>query len=114
MSESRLTLALEAGAIHIPQTGQIAVFAPRRDTDLSAFPRDRLALVQGTKPDHDAWARRGYRVDVTAPEEVAAAVVVPAPVQGLCPQSLIAQAAAGGWAGDWSMGKRRTVLRFDT
>ncbi|MGL4279456.1 MAG: class I SAM-dependent methyltransferase [Albidovulum sp.] len=74
MSLSRLTLALDGA---LPASGDILVFGARAGDDLSVLPRDRVRIVQGFRPDHDAWEARGYR---TAPDfadlpEAAAAVV---------------------------------------
>ncbi|WP_068115653.1 class I SAM-dependent methyltransferase [Tropicimonas marinistellae] len=95
MSDSRLTLAVQSGAIHLPGTGAIAVFRPRAGADLSALPRERVAVVQGNRPDHDAWARQGYRTDVAAPEGFAAAVVM-LPRAKAEAKALIARASAMG------------------
>ncbi|WP_212524871.1 methyltransferase [Actibacterium sp. MT2.3-13A] len=75
MRHARLTLALDAGAIALPETGRIVVFAPTAEADLSALPAERVQIVQGFKPDHDAWAARGYDVRVAPEGDFAAAVV---------------------------------------
>ncbi len=62
MRSSRLTHALETGAIALPETGSIVVYRPRAADDFSAIPKDRLLMVQGFRPDHDALAARGYQV----------------------------------------------------
>lgn len=95
MSESRLRLALETGAVHLPPLGRIAVYRPTAATDLSAFPRDRLMLVQGNRVDHDAWAGRGYAVEPTHPEDVSAAIVI-LPRSKTEARALIAAATAPG------------------
>lgn len=61
MSSPRLTLAL-AGAALSPATGTILVSGARAADDLSALPPDRVMIVQGFRPDHDALAARGLRV----------------------------------------------------
>lgn len=76
MSESRLSFALKSQALHLPQTGPIAVFRPRKGIDLSALPKDRVEIIQGNRADHDFWARQGYRSDVSAPEDFATAIVM--------------------------------------
>lgn len=93
MRDSRLTLALDAGAVSLPSEGVIAVYRPRADEDLSALPKDRVAIIQGFKPDHDAWAARGYACAPAADGSYAAALVcVPrAKAEG---QALIADAVA--------------------
>lgn len=74
MTDSRITLALEIpGAL--PAEGRIVLFNPTAGADLSALPKDRLHLVQGFRPDHDAWAARGYAVAPEAQGDYAAAIV---------------------------------------
>ncbi|MBK1637162.1 class I SAM-dependent methyltransferase [Rhodovulum adriaticum] len=75
MSQSRLTLALEAGAVALPQAGRILVIGPTADADLSALPKERVQIVQGFAPDHAAWAARGWQVDIAAQGDFAAALV---------------------------------------
>lgn len=58
----RLTLALDRGIAPVPDHGRIGVWGATAADDLSALPRDRVAVVQGFRPDHDALARRGYAV----------------------------------------------------
>lgn len=74
MSASRLTLALDGA---LPASGDMLVLGPRSGDDLSALPRERVLIVQGFRPDHDAWAARGYRTaaDLHGLPEVAAAVI---------------------------------------
>ncbi|SDM03915.1 class I SAM-dependent methyltransferase [Aliiruegeria lutimaris] len=95
MSESRLTYALKSGALHLPQTGQIAVFRPRAGADLSALPRGRVEIVQGNRADHDFWARQGYRTEISAPEDFAAAIVM-LPRAKAEARALVAEASAHG------------------
>lgn len=95
MSDSRLSFALDTGALHLPQTGAIAVFRPRSGADLSALPRDRVEIIQGHRADHDFWARQGYRTEVTAPEDFAAAIVM-LPRAKAEARALIAAASATG------------------
>ena len=75
MRSSRLTLALDTGAITLPETGRILVFRPLAGDDLSVFPKDRVSIIQGFRPDHDAFAAAGYDVAVSATGEAAAALV---------------------------------------
>jgi 16S rRNA (guanine1207-N2)-methyltransferase len=42
--------------------GRIAVYGPQAGADLSEFPKDRVTIVQGFRPDHDAWAAAGFDV----------------------------------------------------
>ncbi|MCE6959426.1 methyltransferase [Cereibacter sphaeroides] len=75
MRSARLTLALETGAVVLPDAGSIAVYRPRAGDDLSALPKDRLLIVQGFRPEHDAFAAQGYRVAVEGGQGHAAAIV---------------------------------------
>lgn len=95
MSDSRLSFALRTGAVHLPPAGPIAVFRPRADADLSALPRERVEVVQGNRPAHDAWVQRGYRVDVSPPADFSAAVIE-MPRGKAEARALVAQASAGG------------------
>ncbi|MDT8857068.1 methyltransferase [Paracoccaceae bacterium Fryx2] len=78
MRSARLTLALDSGAFVLPETGSIAVYRPRAGDDLSALPKDRVLVVQGFRPDHDAFVAAGYQVAVTGgPGHAAALVCLP-------------------------------------
>jgi 16S rRNA (guanine1207-N2)-methyltransferase len=74
MSSSRLSIALDAPDA-LPPSGIVSVFGPAAGTDLSAIPRDRVAVVQGFRPDHDAWAAAGYAVSPEPTGPYAAAIV---------------------------------------
>lgn len=74
MTQSRLTLAL-AAAGPLPATGTVIAYRARGDADLSALPAERLRIVQGFRPDHDALAARGFAV-APEPEGSHAAAVV--------------------------------------
>ncbi len=97
MRSARLSMALETGALVLPQTGRIAVYRPRIGDDLSALPRDRVVVLTGFKPDHDHFAA-SYAVAPAAPY---AAAIVCLPRSREAARALIAQAAAevspGGW-----------------
>jgi 16S rRNA (guanine1207-N2)-methyltransferase len=75
MRSARLTLALDTGTITLPGTGNLLVFRPRAGDDLSALPKDRVRVIQGFRPDHDAFAAAGYGVAVSATAGGAAALV---------------------------------------
>ncbi len=91
MTISRLSLAVEDGTVTLPESGRIAVFRPRAGYDLSALPRDRVQVVQGFRPDHDAFARAGYDT-VTAAEGDYALAVVALPRAKAEARALIAEA----------------------
>jgi 16S rRNA (guanine1207-N2)-methyltransferase len=72
----RLTLALDRGAVLLPSAGRIGVFGATAEDDLSALPRDRVAVVQGFRPDVEALERRGYAVAPEAEGRYALSVVM--------------------------------------
>jgi 16S rRNA (guanine1207-N2)-methyltransferase len=75
MRSARLTLALDSGAITLPETGRIHVFRPHAGDDLSVLPKDRVGIITGFRPDYDAFAAAGYAVSVAATGGAAAALV---------------------------------------
>ncbi len=75
MIAPRLSLAIDDGILSVPETGRIALFRPRAGTDLSALPKDRVQVVQGFRPDHDAFQREGYDTATAAEGAYALAVV---------------------------------------
>ena len=75
MLNERLSLALSGGDLILPETGRIAVFASRAGTDLSMLPQDRVQIITGFKPDHDAFSAAGYACTRMAEGAYAAAVV---------------------------------------
>jgi 16S rRNA (guanine1207-N2)-methyltransferase len=97
MRSARLSLALETGALLLPESGRIAVYRPRLGDDLSDLPQDRVVVLTGFKPDHDHFALR-YSV---TPEPPYAAAIVCLPRSREAGRALIARAAAevapGGW-----------------
>lgn len=93
MQPSRLSLALETGALALPGDGRILVLRPRGGTDLGALPKERVEAVQGFRPDHDALAARGYATAVAPGGDYGAAVVV-VPRAKAEARALVAAAAA--------------------
>lgn len=73
MRSARLELALDSGALVVPDLGTVAVYQPRVGDDLSSLPKDRVRVVTGFKPDHDHFAAQGYVL--TADTPFAAAIV---------------------------------------
>lgn len=61
MNNPRLTLALDGDGA-LPPAGRILVIGARGDDDLDILPKERVTVVQGFRPDHDALATRGWRV----------------------------------------------------
>lgn len=74
MRSARLELALQSGALVLPEVGDIVVLRPRAGDDLSALPHARVVVKTGFKPDHDYFAAQGYRMEGAA---VVAIVCVP-------------------------------------
>ncbi|WP_370231131.1 class I SAM-dependent methyltransferase [Cognatishimia sp.] len=97
MAGERLSLALDAGQMDLPETGRIAVFGPRELADIAALPRERVVVIQTTKPAYDVFAHAGYEVALAPEGDFAAAVVVVPRAKALA-HLRIAQAAALGGA----------------
>jgi 16S rRNA (guanine1207-N2)-methyltransferase len=99
MRSSRLEMALQSGALRLPDLGVIAVYGPEAGDDLSALPQERVEVVSGFRPDHDAFKAQGYATRHTGTGSYAAAVVC-LPRAKAEARALIAQAAhevaAGG------------------
>lgn len=89
----RLSLALGSGAVVIPSEGRIGVFGPRAGDELSELPKDRALIVQGFRPDHDAFARLLWTC-APEPEGRFALSVVFLPRAKAAAHARIAQAAA--------------------
>ena len=92
MTASRLSHALETGALALP-AGPVAVFGPPPGTDLSAFPREALTLVSHDAVATAAWQAAGYAVTRMPTGPCAAALVV-LPRARDAQKALIAEAAA--------------------
>ncbi len=93
MSAVRLTCALENGTLEVPSSGRIGVFRPCRDMELGGFPVDRMHVIQGFRPDHDAFAAKGYRTG-TVPEGTYSLSIVFLPRSRAGCRQLIAEASA--------------------
>lgn len=92
MSGLRLSLALdETGGL--PAAGRILVLRPGQEADLAALPRDRTVIATGFKPDHDAWAARGWQVALRAEGSFAAAVLFVPRAKALA-RAMVAEATA--------------------
>ncbi|SEQ03137.1 class I SAM-dependent methyltransferase [Thalassovita taeanensis] len=98
MNTPRLLLALSEGGLVLPDSGLVAVFAPRLGMDLSALPQDRCRVITGFKPDFDGFTAAGFHC-ATDPDEKYAAAVVFLPRAKAQARALIAaavQATPGG------------------
>ncbi|MFU8834758.1 class I SAM-dependent methyltransferase [Roseovarius autotrophicus] len=88
----RLTLALDSGHVVLPETGRIAVFAPRAGVDLSALPRAGVQVITGFAPDFRHFSAEGYDCAIAPSGRYAAALVCLPRAKALA-HALIAQAA---------------------
>ena len=75
MRSARLEMALNTGAMVLPDSGTIAVIRPRIGDDLSSLPKDRLRVITGFRPDYDAFAQQGYATESVTEGCYAAAIV---------------------------------------
>lgn len=92
-SAFRLTGALESGVLALPSRGRIAVFRPRREMDLGALPKDRVHVIQGFRPDHDAFVMQGYDTG-PVPERAYGVSIIFLPRSRAEARQLVAQASA--------------------
>ena len=75
MIDARLELALGGGGLTLPETGDIAVFRPSVDADLTDLPPERCHIIHDFKPFHDQWKARGYEVSHDSERRYCAAIV---------------------------------------
>lgn len=75
MRSARLEMALDTGALVLPETGRIAVIRPRSGDDLSKLPKDRVTVITGFRPDYDAFVQQGYAVESSIADDYAAAII---------------------------------------
>ena len=66
MLGSRLSLALEDGALSLPEDGRIALFSPPKGTDVSDLPQDRLDVISRHFPVFSDFETKGYITSVAA------------------------------------------------
>ncbi len=90
MTQSRLSLALETGALSLPE-GRVAVFGAPWGYDLSALTRADVQVISQFFPDHAAWNRAGFTV-ARAPEGDFAVALVVLPRAKEAARALIAEA----------------------
>ena len=93
MTGSRLTHALGSGEAALPD-GPVLVLRPTADADLSALDKERLTVVQGFRPDYDAWASRGYDCKPETGETRARSAIVFIPRAKDHARELVARALA--------------------
>lgn len=74
MMDTRLSLALDAAHLALPEAGDIAVFGASGQS-LAGLPSERLKLVCDDVLAARAYAAQGYDVSTEAPEAAALAVV---------------------------------------
>ncbi|MGB7244165.1 MAG: class I SAM-dependent methyltransferase [Sulfitobacter sp.] len=90
MTDARLSLALDEGGLAWPGKGRIAIVEPKPDAALDGVPRDRVQVIQGFKPDHDAFVARGIDCAV-APDGRYAATLISLPRAKAQARAMIAQ-----------------------
>ncbi|MGB3408830.1 MAG: methyltransferase [Jannaschia sp.] len=88
---SRLSLALAAGAVILPAAGRIGLLRPPADLDLDGLPADRLVVQHGFRPDAAAFEARGVPVSTGFDGPIACAIVFAARAKALT-LALLAQA----------------------
>lgn len=97
MVSPRLSLILDdllpVGSGFTPDFGKVVLYRPRQEDNLSVFKGADLHIVQGFKPDYDAFVAQGYTVSI-APEGPATLAVVAVPRSKREARALIADAAA--------------------
>ncbi len=84
-------MALESGALVLPDVGQIAVYRPRAGDVLSDLPAAQVVVLTGFKPDHDHFAAKGYATALSGPAAMAIVCVPRAKAEA---RALLAAAAA--------------------
>ncbi|MEJ6501169.1 MAG: methyltransferase [Rhodobacterales bacterium] len=60
MNVSRLSLLISQAEIALPETGRIAVYRARPDSDFSALPVERTQFANSFRPFHDRLAAAGF------------------------------------------------------
>src|SRR6056297_4319145 len=73
--DTRLSLALDAGHVSLPERGRIAVFGARGQS-LAGLPADRLVLCVDDVVEARRYAAQGCEVTQEAPGAAAAALVL--------------------------------------
>lgn len=71
MRSARMEMALETGVMRLPLEGQIAVYHPAGDDDLSALPREQVRIEVSFRPDHAGFAAQGFAMGGTGPDALA-------------------------------------------
>jgi 16S rRNA (guanine1207-N2)-methyltransferase len=98
MRADRLTLALDAGAVVLPEGARVLLLRPPGEAALDGLPQARAAL-QGFRPDHDVLAARGEAVSPEWPEGDFSAAVLWLPRARALAEALLARACAALPAG---------------
>ena len=92
MTESRITLAREAGLFDWP-SGPIAVFAAGKGPEaLTEVPKDRTTVVSKFRPEYEKLESAGWRVTPEAPDAADLSIVFLPRARGVA-RSRIAEAA---------------------
>ncbi|MFN3606374.1 MAG: methyltransferase [Cypionkella sp.] len=88
-------MALNLGALVVPQDGGILVYHPQIGDDLSTLPAARCTVLATFKPDYDYFERLGYSVAQTAQGlPPAAMAIICLPRAKAAARDMLAQAGA--------------------
>lgn len=93
MLHTRLSIALDDGVLSLPEAGQIAIFGPAADADLSALPKSRVVIVAPDFPVHERWREQGWTVGPTLPQVSYCCAIVCAPRAKALAQVWLAEAS---------------------
>jgi len=75
MNTSRLTLLISQAEIALPETGRIAVYRARADSDFSALPIARTLFANSFRPFHDRLTTAGFETVAEITGEFAMSLV---------------------------------------
>lgn len=89
---SRLSVAMAEAGLELPEAGNIAVFAPDPDSDLTLMSQARCHIISDFKPDHDHFTALGYHC-FTEPQGRYGAAVIHVPRAKVLARALVAKAA---------------------
>ncbi|WP_370399268.1 class I SAM-dependent methyltransferase [Sulfitobacter sp. JB4-11] len=93
MIDARLQVAIDGGALVLPQDGLVAVFNPPAEASLDGIDPSRCHIVQDFKPTFDAWEGRGFEV-MHSPSARYAATIVCLPRAKVEARAMVAEACA--------------------
>ncbi|NRP13822.1 Ribosomal RNA small subunit methyltransferase C [Aliiroseovarius sp. xm-m-379] len=104
MFHTRFALASGEAGLTLPEDGQIAIFGPTPDMDLSGLPRERTVIIAPDFPAHATWQAQGWSVSPTLPAQDIAAAIICVPR---------AKALAQAWAAEASKAAQGGLIVLD-